>query len=112
MGLREVMEKIRERRARAAQYADDVRIQERTAEKKLSSNEREWLAIKEKERQRAITEALKEYRQRETRANWTENTTLSKKNIFKGHRPILQDKPLFTNDASKSMLNQKGMFMR
>jgi len=101
MGL--IQDFIRSRREKKDQFRrmqEVDRMENTVEERKISSDERDFLAFKEDERQKKITEIVKKIRLQKTREAWTggknnpvlaSNMFKDEKNIFKGHNSILKN---------------------
>ena len=109
MVLKELVQRIKEKRAVFKEMKDNDRMQETLQQRKKNSNERELERFMEEERQKDIIEQLKMFRSKRNEEN-RKQTILGNKNIFKGHTNILTDnKKLF---SMHSNLGGQGIFFK
>lgn len=90
--LRDLLDKLREKRERYKQAEQELTIQKKLQERQLSSNERELTRYMEEERQAKIKQAVEGYRKKKKdeflygSQGWKD-----KRNIFKGHQSIMRN---------------------
>ena len=96
--LKELLERIRERKAREKEYEADLRIQHRVNDRMQSPDERELNGYMEEERQRRIKEQVMQFRQKK------------KDEQFKGGQ-LLHAKNIFKEDPKKNLMKTPNIFM-
>jgi len=90
--LRDLLNKLREKKERANAYSEDLHAQKRAQEKEMSSNERELNSYVEEEREKQIKELVDKYRKKKNDEFWYGNQVhKDKRNIFKGQQSILRN---------------------
>lgn len=99
--LKSLLRKLAERKKEREDYEGQQHIIERYQEKKLSSDERELLRWKEKQRQIMIKEQLRRIRKKEQEELWSgrKNNPIYEKNIIKDNKELLRHKNLFINNG-------------
>jgi len=107
MGIRDFLNRLREKRARYKEFEDSMKVQERYLERKKSSNERELERYMEENRQKQITAELEKFRKRDKYEMQNDHQILNTKNMYAGEKAIIlkNNKKLF---SSKSNLNTEG----
>lgn len=106
MGIRDFLNRMREKKLRYKQYSEDMRVQEEYDRKKKSANERELERYMEEERQKKIKVALDGYRKKNQYEIEHNHQILNSKNMFEKEKPvIMKQKGLF---GGKSNLNTPG----
>lgn len=99
MGIKEILQRIRERKEERRGFERQQRIMENFEERKLSSDERELNAIMEKRRQERIKEILKRIREREERKHWSgrENNAINAPNVVANHKKLFGSGNMFAH---------------
>lgn len=108
--IKELIDKLRQRKERFKVIQEDDRIGEIIAQRKKNSNERELERFYEEERQKQIAAQLSSFRKQRAEEG-RKDTILSQKKIFANQRNIfVGNKDLFFND--KNMFLKRGnMFL-
>ena len=102
--LQDFIQKWKERKAKAREIEDDVRIREKIVAKRKSANERELEGYLEEERQRQIKEQLEAFRERKKQEMWHSPTAIDTPNMFKQKSPNLLHQP--------SLLRGRSLFLQ
>ena len=90
--MKDLLEKLRARKAKYKDAEEDVTIQKKLQAKQMSSNERELNKYLEEERERKIAEMVKQYRKKkQDEYNYGNQGWKDKRNIFKGQPSILRN---------------------
>lgn len=90
--LRELLNKMRERKARMQEIDSEYRAQLTVAQRRKSADEREVEEFLEDKRQEAIHAQAQKIRAMRQRESWEgKNNILKEKNVFLNHRSILTD---------------------
>lgn len=106
MGIRDFLNRIREKRLRYKQYSEDMKVQEDYEQRKKTANERELERFMEEERQKKVKMALDGYRKKTAYEMEHNHQILNTKNMFNGEKPVvMKQKSLF---SGKSNLNTPG----
>lgn len=106
MGIRDFLDRLRNKRTKFKEYEQDMRIQEQYEQRKKSANERELEEYLDKDREAKIKSQLERYRKREKRDLEFGHQILKTKNMFNKDSPVLlKNKNLFSH---KSNLNTPG----
>jgi|TARA_R100000093_G_scaffold70867_2_gene45018 hypothetical protein len=109
MGLRDLLDRFKERKSQLKHAQDDDMVQTTVVQRKKSANERELERFNEEEREKNIKIQLERIRKQKRDEFFHGPSLLKQKNIFKGHDNILTDnKKLMSND---NMFKGKGSFM-
>ncbi len=111
--LRQLLEKLRQRKAMASQMENEQRAAESISSRRKTANERELERFMEEERQKQITAQLENIRKAKRQEAWSGGQNILKeKNVFLGHKSILTDNPKLNAFGQSSQLSQGGMFLR
>lgn len=106
MGIRDFLDRIRQKKLKAKEYEDDMKVQERYYEKKKTSDERELERFQEEYRQKAIKAELEKFRAARKEDIEFGHQILETKNMYEKEKPVvMKQKKIFTG---KSNLNTKG----
>ena len=108
MGLREIYNKIKERKELESDYEIDDRARTRVAEKKLSANERELNSILKQRREDQIKKQLEGYHKAQQKEYWHKDV-INQKFLFKEKTKLLRQ-PVSTLSGRK--MSQGSLFMR
>lgn len=102
--LKNLARKLVEQKKTRQDYERGERIKERYEERKLTSDERELLAWKEKQRQKRIKQELRNIRKKEQKELWRgrKNNAIYEKNIVKDDRNLFKHKLLFGSGGQKA----------
>lgn len=110
MGMKEILEKIRNKREFVKDMELKANAERRLINKQKNSNERELEQFMEEARQEAIKKQLNKFRNDRTKAAWADNRILNTPNVFKGERNML--KTPFVFGESHQILKQRNVFMK
>jgi len=109
MGVKEFLAKAFKKDERFKELEKEMRIRKMIEERMKPSNERELERYMEEERQKTIKKHLEEFRNARKEEAWHGESILNQKNIFKGHKSILnEDKSILEN--GRGILNDKKLF--
>lgn len=92
MVLRELLDRMKEKRSRFKAMQDEDSMQTKLIQRKKNANERELERYLESERQKSILEQLKYFREKEKAEN-RKMSIVGGKNVFKGHKSVLTNNP-------------------
>jgi len=92
-----------------AEAEREMRIKQKLVERQKSANERELERYLKEKREERIKQELDGFRKRQQKELW-EGNMLNQKNIFTGHKNILEEKKLFS--VKNTIHKSKGMFFK
>lgn len=109
--IKEIIEKLRERKAKYKELDENYRLNKMLAERQKSANERELERYMEEERQARIKTELEHFRNKRKQENNNGSKMMKSKYIFKdnGHN-ILKSKNIFENQ--KNLFMMKGNMLK
>lgn len=111
MGIRDFLNRLREKREKYKQFEQEMNVQEKYYERKKSANERELERFHEEDRQRRIKAELEAWRTRTAKEAKTQNQILRTKNMFRGDgSSLLKERKLFTN--KHSIMHKEALFFK
>lgn len=96
MGIKDFLDRLKNKRAKYKEYHEDMKIQEQYLERKKSANERELERYIDEDREKQIKIQLDKYRK-------------SRKNEIEHKHQILNTKNMFEKEKAR-ILNNKRMF--
>jgi hypothetical protein len=106
MGIRDFLDRLRNKKQKYKEYAEDMKVQEQYAERRKSANERELERYQNEAREHAIKVELEKWRKSKHKEDMYGHQILNTKNMFVNEKPIiLKNKKIF---AGKSNLNTPG----
>lgn len=106
MGIREFLDRLRSKKAKAKEFEDEMRVQERYYDKKKSADERELERFHEEHRQKQIKAELENWRKSKQEEIEFGHQILETPNMYSKEKSIImKQKNLFNK---KSNLNTKG----
>jgi len=108
MGLRDVYNKIKQRKELESDYEIDDRARSRVEEKKLSANERELNSILKQKREDAIKKQLEGHHKAQQKEYWHKDV-INQRFLFKEKTKVL-NQPVATLSGRK--MSQGSLFMR
>ena len=114
MGIKDFLERMRQKKGKYKDFEDEQKIQEKYVERKKSSNERELERFRNEDREDNIKSELEACRAKRKEKNQYGNQITKVKNMFApqhSHNEILNNDKLFTGRSS--LFNQeKGGFFK
>jgi hypothetical protein len=116
MGVKEFLSNALHKDGRFKELEKEMKMRKLLEERQKNANERELERFMEEERQKRIKENLDRFRKKQNNELWKGNL-LKQRNIFKGHKSILdQDKNILENNDKltdfKSNQFKGGMFFK
>lgn len=108
MGIRELLEKMTERKRKMKLLEEELHIRKLVEERQKSSEERELEKFLEENRQKLIKKELEAFRKSKLDEFW-EGNILKAKNIFKEQKSILDGKSIFS--LKTNLLERGGFFI-
>lgn len=111
MGIREFLDRNRDRRDREKQAFEDAQIERRVIERQMSANERELLRFKKKEREEHIKRQLEAFRAKEKFDIEHNHNPIHAPNIFDHSESMLKAPNIFADQPNMFMQN-RGMFFK
>lgn len=106
MGIRDFLNRMKEKRLKYKQFEEDMKVQEQYIERKKSSNERELERFVEENRQKRIKAELEKFREARNKDIEFGHQILETPNMYhKEKQIIMKQKNLFNG---KSNLNTRG----
>lgn len=110
MGIKDLIAKLRAKKEKYSEFAEDQRIQEKYFERKKSSNERELERFISEEREKHIQEELNKFRKAREHETRYGNQIIKVKNMFKGNgESLLKQRNLFSGQTHKS---ERSLFFK
>lgn len=110
MGIRDFLDRLRMKKAKYKDYAEDMHIQEQYLERKKSANERELERYIDEDREVKIKSELEKWRKKKKHEMEYNHQILNTKNMFANEKPvIMKQKRLFMgNSMGNNAVNQPG----
>jgi len=118
MGIRDFLDRMRGKKIKYDEYAQDMKIQEQYAERKKSANERELERYIKESREKNIKAELEKWRKADKKETMYGHQILDTKNMFERERPnILRNKRMFSHSTTKTNLKSNlntpgGLFFK
>jgi len=113
MGIRDILERMKEKKLKYKQYEEQMKVMEKYEERKKSSNERELERFKHEAREDSIKKELEEWRNHRNKDIEYGHQILKTKNMFDpkaNGNEILNNQNLFV--GGKKLFAGKSMFMK
>lgn len=111
MGIRDFLDRLRMKKAKYKDYADEMKIQETYEERKKSANERELERYVDEAREEEIKVELEKWRKMKKKEVEFGHQILNTKNMFENEKPtMLRQKRIFVkhNPVKNKAVNQRG----